>query len=160
MRSFQGATRKSNAIPGSASAVHSRKKLNQPVWSTIQPVVAFTTVRGTADRLVNSANCVAVNRGLVARAMNATYATVPSPTPSASNAITTPSATMSGLPSHASHAKPRIETTCTIPNSHSPRLMPIFTIHKPPRNPPNTLAHSPAFLATTPISVLEKPMSR
>ena len=59
-------------MPGSASAVHSRKKLNQPICATIQPVVALTSVRGTADRLVNSANWVAVKRGSVARAMNAT----------------------------------------------------------------------------------------
>ena len=38
--------------------------------------------------------------------------------------------------------------------------MPIFTIHRPPSMPPMTLAHSPAFLATTPISVLVKPISR
>ena len=38
--------------------------------------------------------------------------------------------------------------------------MPILTIHKPPSMPPITLAHSPAFLATTPISVFENPMSR
>ena len=53
----------------------------------------------------------------------------------------------SGSPSCASHAKPRIDTTCTTPNSHSPRLMPIFTIHSPPSMPPATLAHRPAFLA-------------
>ncbi len=34
--------------------------------------------------------------------------------------------------------------------------MPIFTIHKPPSMPPATLAHRPAFLATTPISVLRE----
>ena len=47
-------------MPGNASTVQSRKKVNQPVSATIQPVEALTTVRGTAARLVNSANCVAV----------------------------------------------------------------------------------------------------
>ena len=56
-----------------ASAVQSRKKSNQPICATIHPVVELTTVRGTADRLVNSANCVAVKRGFVVRAMKATY---------------------------------------------------------------------------------------
>src|SRR5262245_12196121 len=66
-----GATRKSNAIPGSASAVHNRKKLNHPICATMKPVVALISVLGTAERLVKSANWVAVNRGSVARAMNA-----------------------------------------------------------------------------------------
>jgi hypothetical protein len=47
-------------MPGNASNVHNRKKLNQPVCATIQPVVALMIVRGTAERLVKSANCVAV----------------------------------------------------------------------------------------------------
>ena len=38
--------------------------------------------------------------------------------------------------------------------------MPIFTIHSPPSMPPTTLAHSPAFLATMPMSVLVYPISR
>jgi hypothetical protein len=63
LSSFQGATRKSNAIPGTASSVHNKKKLNHPICATMTPVVALMSVRGTADRLVNSANCVAVNRG-------------------------------------------------------------------------------------------------
>ena len=57
---FHGATRRSNTIPGSASAVQSRKKSNQPVCSTIHPVAAFISARGTEARLVKSANCVAV----------------------------------------------------------------------------------------------------
>jgi hypothetical protein len=40
--------------------VQSRKNVYQPVCSTTHPVEALTTVRGTAARLVNSANCVAV----------------------------------------------------------------------------------------------------
>ena len=59
-------------MPGTARSVHNRKKLNQPICATIQPVVALTSVRGTAERLVNSANCVAVKRGSVVRAMYAT----------------------------------------------------------------------------------------
>ena len=59
-RSFQGATRKSNAMPGSASTAQTRKNVNHPVCSTTHPVDALTTVRGTAARLVNSANWVAV----------------------------------------------------------------------------------------------------
>ena len=39
--SRHGATRKSSAMPGSASTVHNRKKSNQPMRSTIQPVVAL-----------------------------------------------------------------------------------------------------------------------
>ena len=47
-------------MPGTASAAHSQKNLVQPSISTSQPVEALTKVRGTAARLVNSANCVAV----------------------------------------------------------------------------------------------------
>jgi hypothetical protein len=92
--------------------------------------------------------------------MYATNAAVPRPTPSASNAITPASSSLSGRFSHASHAKPRIDTSWTTPNSHRPRLMPSRTIHSPPSMPPATLAHSPAFLAMRPMSDLVKPMSR
>ena len=57
---FHGATRKSNAMPGSASTVQRMKNVNHPVCSTTHPVDALTTVRGTAASAVNSANCVAV----------------------------------------------------------------------------------------------------
>ena len=47
-------------MPGTASTTQSRKKPNQPICSTSQPAEALMKVRGTAARLVNSANCVAV----------------------------------------------------------------------------------------------------
>jgi len=53
-----------------------------------------------------------------------------------------------------------MDSTCTTPNSHSARLMPIFTIHRPPSMPPITAGHSPAFFAIRPICVLLKPMSQ
>ena len=59
-RGFQGATRHSSAIPGNARSTQSQKKPNQPSRSTSQPVMALTKVRGTAARLVNRANWVAV----------------------------------------------------------------------------------------------------
>ena len=58
--SFHGATRNSSSMPGTASTTQSRKKLSQPRFSTSQPAEALITVRGTAARLVNRANWVAV----------------------------------------------------------------------------------------------------
>ena len=45
---------------GKASAKQIRKNSNQPVCATIKPVSALKKVRGTAAKLVKSANCVAV----------------------------------------------------------------------------------------------------
>ena len=58
--SFHGATLSSNAIPGKANTVHNIKKVNHPNCSTRNPVEALMNARGTAARLVNRANCVAV----------------------------------------------------------------------------------------------------
>ena len=77
--------------------------------STIIPVVALDIVRGTAVNAVNKANCVAANAGLVVRAIKATQAAVPSPTPRYSKPITRPKS-QSPSPTRASRANPRIET--------------------------------------------------
>jgi hypothetical protein len=67
--------------------------------------------------------------------MKATKAAVPSPTPSASKPITSASDSRSPRRSRlvrtrqASQAKPKIDTSCTTPNSHSARLMP--SLHHP-----------------------------
>jgi hypothetical protein len=47
-------------MPGKAKAKQIKKKINQPVCATIKPVNALKKVRGTAAKLVNKANCVAV----------------------------------------------------------------------------------------------------
>ena len=58
--SFHGATLNSNNMPGTASTKQRRKNTTQPSCCTSQPAEALMKVRGTAARLVNSANCVAV----------------------------------------------------------------------------------------------------
>ena len=58
--SFHGATLKRSNMPGTASTKQSQKKSTQPSCSTSQPAEALMKVRGTAARLVNSANWVAV----------------------------------------------------------------------------------------------------
>jgi formylmethanofuran:tetrahydromethanopterin formyltransferase len=57
---FHGAILGSNNMPGMAKAKQIKKKINQPVCATINPVNALKKVRGTAAKLVNKANCVAV----------------------------------------------------------------------------------------------------
>ena len=57
---FQGATLSSRSMPGMASRKQSRKKWVHPRLSTSHPAEALIKVRGTAARLVNSANWVAV----------------------------------------------------------------------------------------------------
>src|SRR5574343_1561626 len=84
----QGATLNSSNMPGIARNAHNQKKPYQPNCSTSQPAEAFTSVRGTAARLVNSANCVAVYARLVERAIKATKAAVPKPKPNASKPMT------------------------------------------------------------------------
>ena len=58
--SFQGAILGNISIPGKARTKQIRKKFNQPVSATMYPTEEFTKVRGTAIKLVNSANWVAV----------------------------------------------------------------------------------------------------
>ena len=45
--SFQGATLNSSSIPGTAHAAQNRKKLVQPIASTMTPVTAFANTLGT-----------------------------------------------------------------------------------------------------------------
>ena len=75
-------------------------------------------------------------------AASARKAAEPKPLPTASEKITTPSATSLAAcptsPSCAIHAKPRIITACATPNTHKPRLMPNFSIQMPPIMPPVT----------------------
>ena len=59
-RNLASATLINNAIPGNASSVHNKKKVNHPSCSTRNPVEALMKARGTAARLVNRANWVAV----------------------------------------------------------------------------------------------------
>jgi len=49
LSSFQGATRKSNAIPGTASSVHNKKKLNHPMPKVMTDLVSthYTLVMET-----------------------------------------------------------------------------------------------------------------
>ena len=77
--------------------------------------------------------------------MYAANAAVPRPTPSASKAMTNASSTRSGG-IRVSEREPRIDTTCTTPNSHSARLMPILTIHRPPSKPPIDARPQPGVL--------------
>lgn len=58
--SSHGATFNSNTIPGIANNTQSKKNIVHPIDSTNHPAVAFMKVRGTAARLVNRANWVAV----------------------------------------------------------------------------------------------------
>jgi hypothetical protein len=58
--SFHGAIFGNSNMPGIANAKQIRKKTNHPVCATMKPVSALKKVRGTAARLVKSANWVAV----------------------------------------------------------------------------------------------------
>lgn len=50
-------------MPGAARMVHSTKNPGHPSCATIHPAAELMNVRGTAARLVNSANWVAVYAG-------------------------------------------------------------------------------------------------
>ena len=54
--SFHGATLNNSNMPGMASATQRKKKVVQPVCSTMTPVTAFASVLGTDVSAVNSAN--------------------------------------------------------------------------------------------------------
>ena len=109
-------------MPGTASTVQIRKKFVHPVCSTMRPVVALASTRGTEMSAVKSANWVAANATLVDLAMNAVSAAVPNPTPRYSNAIA--KASIQGFaPTTDSNANPRMLAICTKPNNHNARLI-------------------------------------
>ena len=126
--------------------------------STISPLDMEASVLGKAASAVNRANWVATARREVSRAMKATEAAVPRPTPRYSAPMTAAN-TQGSAPAPDSQTKPKMVASCTPPNHHRALLMPILTMAKPPRMPPMTDGQSAAFLAMTPICVGLKPMS-
>ena len=139
-------------MPGIATMAQMTKNSVQPTASTMKPVDALATVRGTAMKLVNRANWVAVNALLVSLAMKAVSAIAPRPTPRYSP-LTTTNSPASVCPAWLSHTNGRMVNSCTKPNSHSARLMLTLSMMMPPSTPPAMLAHRPATLATEPISL-------
>ena len=109
----QGATQSSRTSPGTATTVQNRKNCVYPTASTRNPVVALANVRGTPASDVSSASWVAVYRTSVLRAMNATNAAVPSPTPRYSK-LTTKNSAVGSAPISAKAAKPRMESSCRL----------------------------------------------
>jgi hypothetical protein len=93
-------------MPGTASIVQITKKLVQPVYSTITPVVALARTRGTDASAVNNASCVAANAMLADLAIYAVRAAVPKPTPRYSNAIA--NASIHGFVQTDNAANPRM----------------------------------------------------
>src|SRR5262245_48046272 len=151
--SVHGATFNSNSMPGMAAMVQMTKNCVHPTASTMNPVEALANVRGTAIKLLNRANWVAVKALLVSLAMKAVSATLPRPTARYSP-LTTTNRPMSVCPAWLSHTNGRMVNICTKPNSHNARLMLSLSMARPLIVAPAIPAHRPANLATVPISVL------
>ena len=56
------------------------------------------------------------------------------------------------FPLTASHQKPRLDSSCSTPNSMRLRHRPSFSISAPPSSAPPIVIHRPSTLLTTPTS--------